>query len=108
MRVEETKADVKYWQFVLCFFCAIAAIVLILRLFVPFRQIWEGWKKIAHKLGIINTYILLTVVYFLVIPVFALIAGKKRLRLKLEPGAASYWEDVKPLSNTMKDASRPF
>ncbi len=108
MRIEETRVNVRHLRFILYFFGTLAAIVLILRLFMPFRQIWEGWKKIAHKLGIINTYILLTVMYFLVIPVFALMAGKKRLRLKLKPDAKSYWEDVKPLSNTMEDASRPF
>lgn len=98
----------RHLWFVLYFFGAVAALVLILRLFMPFRQIWEGWKKIAHKLGVIQTNILLTVVYFLIIPIFALIAGKKRLRLKLEPDAASYWEEVKPLPHSLEDAGRPF
>lgn len=98
----------RHLRFALYFFAALAAIVLMLRLFMPFRQIWEGWKKIAHKLGVIQTNILLTVVYFLVIPIFALIAGKKRLRLKLDPNTASYWEDVKPLPHSLEDASRPF
>jgi len=99
---------VRHLRFVLYFFGALAALVLVLRLFIPFRQIWEGWKKIAHKLGVIQTNILLTVLYFLIIPIFALIAGKKRLRLKLDPAATSYWEDVKPLSNSIEDAGRPF
>ena len=98
----------RHLRFVLYFFSALTAIVLVLRLFMPFRQIWEGWKKIAHKMGVIQTHILLTVVYFLVIPVFAMFAGRKRLRLKLDPAAASYWEDVKPTSNTLEDAGRPF
>lgn len=98
----------KHLLLVLYFFAALAAVVLVLRLFMPFRQIWEGWKKIAHRLGVWQTNFLLTLLYFLIIPVFALIAGKKRLRLKLDPAAASYWEDVKPLSNSIEDAGRPF
>jgi hypothetical protein len=98
----------KHLLLVLYFFAALATVVLVLRLFMPFRQIWEGWKKIAHKLGVIQTNILLTVVYFLILPIFALIAGRKRLRLKLDPTSASYWEDVKPLSNSIEDAGRPF
>jgi len=83
-------------------------VVLALRPFMPFRQIWEGWKKIAHRLGVWQTNLLLTLVYFLIIPVFALIAGRKRLRLKLDRDAATYWEDVKPLPSTLEEATRPF
>lgn len=92
----------------LCFFGAIALVVLVLRLFMPFREIWEQWKKIAHRLGVWQTNFLLTLLYFLVIPPFALIAGKKRLRLKLDRDAATYWEDVKPLPHSLEEAARPF
>lgn len=98
----------KYLLFPLCFFGALAVMVLVLRLFMPFREIWERWKKIAHRLGIWQTNLILTLMYFLIIPVFALIAGRKRLRLKLDPSAATYWEDVKPLSHSLEEAHRPF
>ncbi len=92
----------------LCFFGALAVVVLVLRLFMPFREIWGRWKKVAHRLGVWQTNLILTLVYFLIIPLFSLLAGKKRLRLKLDPQATSYWEDVKPLPHSMEDAQRPF
>lgn len=98
----------KHLQFILWFFGALLAVVLALRLFMPFRRIWESWKKIAHKLGVFQTNLMLTVVYFLVLPIFVVLAGRKRLRLKLDKGVPSYWEDAKPLSQTLEDAGRPF
>ena len=32
-----------------------------------FQNIWNGWKRIALKIGRINTVILLTVFYFLIL-----------------------------------------
>ena len=95
-------------MFPLYFFGAVAVIVLALRLFMPFREIWERWKKVAHRLGVWQTNFILTLLYFLIIPVFALIAGKKRLRLNLDPAAATYWEDVKPLPHSLEEAGKPF
>lgn len=98
----------KWWQWVLCVYGAVAVFVLVLRPFMTFREMWRRWMPIAHKIGVAMTHVMLTLLYFLIIPIFALIAGKKRLRLKLDPNAASYWEDVKPLPHTLEDAARPF
>ncbi len=38
------------------------------------KTIWEGWKKFAHILGRIQTVILLTVFYFLILGPVALIS----------------------------------
>jgi len=37
------------------------------------RALWAGWKAFAHRLGVINTFIILTVFYFVVIGISALI-----------------------------------
>jgi hypothetical protein len=37
--------------------------------------LWKGWKKFAHVLGIVNTHILLTVAYFIILA-FASIATR--------------------------------
>ena len=34
-----------------------------------FQLLWKGWKKFAHVLGIVNTRILLTLSYMLIIAV---------------------------------------
>jgi len=98
----------KYLMAPLCFFGALAVVVLVLRLFMPFGEIWERWKRIAHRLGVWQSNLILTLVYFVVIPLFSLLAGKKRLRLKPDSRATTYWEDVKPLPHSMEDARRPF
>jgi cytochrome b561 len=98
----------RYLQIPLYFFGALAVIVLVLRLFMPFREIWRRWKQVAHRLGVWQTNLILTLLYFLIIPLFALLAGRKRLRLKLDPAATTYWEDVTPLPHTLEDAHRPF
>lgn len=36
-------------------------------------KIWQGWKKIAHAIGKVNTRILLTLFYFIIIGFVALI-----------------------------------
>ena len=98
----------KHLRYILYVCGVLAAVMAALRLFMPFRQIWAGWKKIAHRLGVWQARFLLTCLYFLVIPFFALVAGRKRLRLKWDPTAASYWEEARPLPHSLEEAGRPF
>ncbi len=55
----------RHLRFVFYFFGALAVIVLVLRLFMPFQEIWDRWKKIAHRLGVWQTNLILTLLYFL-------------------------------------------
>ncbi len=55
----------KYLLVPLYFLGALAVVVLVLRLFMPFGEIWERWKKIAHRLGVWQTNLILTLLYFL-------------------------------------------
>lgn len=45
-----------------------------------FWRLWEGWKRLARIIGHYQTKILLTIIYFLVIPFFSLIRFKDPLR----------------------------
>jgi len=38
-----------------------------------FRRLWEGWKKIARKIGDFNARVILTIFYFILLCPFALI-----------------------------------
>jgi hypothetical protein len=38
-----------------------------------FKKIWQGWKKIAHKIGRFQTLVILTIVYFLIISPLGLV-----------------------------------
>jgi hypothetical protein len=61
----------------------------------PLRLFWD-W--VGHVLGIINTTIILFLLYFLIITPIGLIMrllGKNNLDLKLNSGVSTYWKPVK-------------
>ena len=35
------------------------------------KKLWQGWKKFAHKLGVAQTYVLVTLFYWLIVPFFS-------------------------------------
>ncbi len=37
-----------------------------------FRRLWEGWKKIAQKIGDFNASVILTIFYFILLSPFAI------------------------------------
>ncbi len=74
------------------------------------KRIWSGWKKFAHALGVFNTKVILTLLYFLVIgvaAVFAKIFGKDLLDRKFT-GADSLWKIKEPLLPNLEEARRQF
>src|SRR5262245_54170665 len=57
------------------------------------------WMSFALVLGFVVSHVILTLFFFLVITPIGLIArmvGKDFLRLKLDPGASSYWLPREP------------
>ena len=72
--------------------------------------IWAGWKKFAHALGIVNTTILLSISYFVIIGLVSIISRifgadflDKRLRKK-----SSYWRKREPLDTSLEACRRQF
>jgi hypothetical protein len=60
----------------------------------PLRLVWD---KIGHVLGTINTYVLLTVFYFLILSPLGIIMrlfGKDILKVKHSAKIGSYWEST--------------
>jgi hypothetical protein len=70
------------------------------------KKIWAGWKKFAHALGRVQTMILLTIIYFVIIPVFSLLRFKDPLRKRL--GAASYWQTFQTRAISLDNFRRMF
>ena len=76
---------------------AIAVLLLLLSLVIPkwltpLRMVWD---KIGHILGVINTYILLTIFYIFILTPLGLLMrlfGKDILKLKITPKQTTYWE----------------
>jgi hypothetical protein len=78
----------------------IIVIAMTLFLLAIIKPVWLThfrivWDKIGHVLGIINTYVLLTVFYSLILTPLGLIMrllGKDILKQKRSPNEITYWE----------------
>jgi len=74
------------------------------------QKIWSFWKKFAHRLAIIQTTIILTLFYFLMIGVFALVAkllGKDLLDKKWKQNK-SFWKEKEKPAVAIENARRQF
>lgn len=59
------------------------------------------WKIFANKLARVQTFIMMTIVYFLVVPFFSLIRFSDPLKLKLKKKSDSYWEPKKEIDTSL-------
>ena len=81
---------------VIIWLMAISVLITLVALFIP-RFIYPfrvGMETIGHWMGIVNTYILLTLIYiFLFIPINLIfrLTGKDTLKLKWDKQTDSYW-----------------
>ena len=76
---------------------AIAVLLLLLSLIIPkwLTPLRFVWDKIGHILGIINTYVLLTVFYIFILTPLGLLMrlfGKDILKLNRASKQHTYWE----------------
>jgi len=73
------------------------------------RAAWQGWKRIAEKIGHFQAKVLWGLLYFVVVAPFAV--GMKifsdPLRLKKKP-SDSWWVDRPRQTLTVEDAHRQF
>lgn len=71
------------------------------------RVITRVWKRFAHALGRIQTAVVLSLVYFLVVPPFALIRLKDPLRRRRLAGP-TFWEPMEGVDTTPEEAERRY
>ncbi|MDH4037065.1 MAG: hypothetical protein OEX18_11490 [Candidatus Krumholzibacteria bacterium] len=77
---------------------------------LPFVLLWRGWKKFAHVLGIINTRILLTVSYFVIIAlawVGTTLARADLIDRRMTP-KPSFYHPREPMQPSLESARRSF
>lgn len=71
------------------------------------RRLYVAWMTLTMPVGLFLSTILLSLIYFLFLPVFSFIVRRHDpLRKKL--GGATYWEDYKPHEPTIDRMRRPF
>lgn len=73
------------------------------------RQTYVVWMSMVTPLGFLMTTLLLTLMFVILLPVFALIRLSDPLKKQLQQDAdASYWEDTKPHEASLDRLRRPF
>lgn len=60
---------------------------------VMLRRAWEGWKRIAHRIGQFQARVLLTVFYFVILAPFAVALRLFADPLAIKPGSPRGWRD---------------
>ena len=63
------------------------------------RALWKGWLKIARAIGTVNTVLLLTILYWLVVAPLGValrLLGKDPLRLR-RGAEQSLWHEKRPV-----------
>jgi hypothetical protein len=70
------------------------------------RRLYVAWMIMGMVLGAGMSIVLLSLMFFLVLPVFSLIRLNDPLRLKRRD--ASYWEVPRPHEPTLERMMRPF
>lgn len=72
------------------------------------RPVYVVWMTAAACMGMVTTFVLLSVLFFVLLPVFTLIRLKDPLRRKLLGPGESYWEDHEHHDSTLERTIRPF
>jgi hypothetical protein len=75
-----------------------------------FSLLWRGWKKFAHVLGIVQTRILLTVAYFVILMIAAVVRIITRADLldrKMDK-KPTYYHAREPFKDTLQTVRRTF
>ena len=90
---------------------AIAAVLALLSAIAPslLRPVYRGWMFIGEALGWINTRIILTLVFFLVVtPIGVMMRLFGRSPMEPARGGDSYWTDVEPHSYGDRHVEKQF
>jgi NADH:ubiquinone oxidoreductase subunit 5 (subunit L)/multisubunit Na+/H+ antiporter MnhA subunit len=98
-------------QWVLVTLVAIVAALLLGAAIAPslLRPVYRGWMRVGEALGWINTRIILTLVFFLVVtPIGVLMRLFGRSPMEPKRGGESYWQDVEPHSYGDRHVEKQF
>lgn len=71
------------------------------------NNVREYWMKFVYKIGVINTYILLFIVYFLLIGVYSMFYKGFKL-FKVKKNNKSFWKEKVGDSSTLVSVGRQF
>lgn len=92
---------------------AAGGVILASGLFVPavLWPLYRGWMRVGHTLGLINTRLIIGLIFFLVVTPIGLLMRVLRvdpLRKKFDRKAASYWHEIAPKESVKEHCERQF
>ena len=71
------------------------------------KALWRGWVKVAHAIGKFNTALILTVIFFVLLPFFSLWRLKDPLGLKAMDDDTT-WIEREPFEPAVDRFTRPY
>jgi len=72
------------------------------------RTAWDHWKKIARAIGVVQTRLLMVLIYFVFVLPLGLIMRIRSDPLHLKPGAGSNWTPHSYEPPSLDSARRQF
>jgi len=69
------------------------------------RRLWAGWKRFAERLGVLQSRLLLVLLYFVVVAPFALLVKIAKDPLRMRRIGGSNWI-ARPASSTDLERSK--
>ncbi|GIW39972.1 MAG: hypothetical protein KatS3mg076_0549 [Candidatus Binatia bacterium] len=72
------------------------------------RRLWEGWKRFAHAVGVFNTRVIMTLLYFVVVLPFGIVVRVVSDPLRLKPPPGSNWSAVLPRSRDLDSVREQY
>lgn len=73
-----------------------------------FRRAWEGWKKIAHVIGVFNTRVIMSILYFIVVLPMGLVFRLVSDPLQLQEPKDSNWVALPADEHKLESARQQF
>ena len=76
----------------------------------PLKPVWRAWQRIAHIIGRVNTTILLSIFYFVILGIakFVTVLGRKDLLDERWKDRTSYWRKRERLQVRGEDFLKPY
>ena len=72
------------------------------------KTLWGPWTRVAHNIGTFEARLLLTALYALLLPPFALIARFVSDPLQVRSGAGPRWLARSPKSPSLEEGRKQF
>jgi len=94
-------------------FFSFSAVSFVFGIFFPLKlkPVFTVFTKVAHAIGWVNTKIILTAVYYVILTPIGLLMrvfGKDLLNLKIDKRAASYWTARKETKPSKESLTKQF